>query len=292
MSRGKGVVEREILGRTQGASEGFFKGKTGFFGVYFARGPRVSFDRWGDTNKLTTAMLSPVLEKLLILQDRDAKRLSLEGQLRSVPTEIAGVERRIATEKAAIEKARLELRQLETEKKLLEMEIGSINEKLFKYRTQQLSVKKNDEYQALGHEIEAGEGKIGDLEEKELEVMYRIDEAKKRFVAAEMELQQNISGHESRIATLREREISLKTERGTAEETVAAAREPFEVPVLRLYDRIASRYMPVCVPLQGGKCGGCHLKVSSEVESASRGKSPEGELATCDQCGRLVYWES
>ncbi len=51
-----------------------------------------------------------------------------------------------------------------------------------KYRTQQLSVKKNDEYQALGHEIEDVQKQIDELEGKELEVMYAIDEAKKRFV--------------------------------------------------------------------------------------------------------------
>jgi predicted nucleic acid-binding Zn-ribbon protein len=73
---------------------------------------------------------------------------------------------------------------------------------------------------------------------------------------------------------------------------VAAAREPVGEPALRVYDRIAARQMPVVVPLQHGKCGGCHLKVSSEVESAARGKSADTQLATCDQCGRLVYWES
>lgn len=237
-------------------------------------------------------MLSPVLEKLLILQDRDAKRLGLESQLKSVPQDIALVEGKITAEKGAIEAAREELKQLETDKKLLETEIGSFEEKLAKYRTQQLSVKKNDEYQALGHEIETTAGKVGELEEKELEIMFSIDEAKKRFNAAEAELQQNIAGHETKIATLQEREANLKAELETVNGEVATAREPIENLTIRLYDRIAKQHMPVCVPLRGGKCSGCHLKVSSEVESASRGKSEDGQLATCDQCGRLVYWES
>ena len=237
-------------------------------------------------------MLSPVLEKLLILQDRDAKRLGVEAQLKAIPGEISLVEQKIATEKAAIDTARNEMRHLESEKKLLETEIGSAEDKLAKYRTQQLSVKKNDEYQALTHEIATMEGKVGDLEEKELGIMYSIDAAKQRFTTAEADLKQNISGHESRIATLRERETNLKAELATVNAEVATAREPVEEPALRLYDRIAARQMPVCVPLRGGKCGGCHLKVSSEVESGARGKSTDGELATCDQCGRLVYWES
>ena len=119
-------------------------------------------------------MLSPVLEKLLILQDRDAKRLGVEAQLKAIPGEISLVEQKIATEKAAIDTARNEMRHLESDKKLLETEIGSAEDKLAKYRTQQLSVKKNDEYQALTHEIATMEGKVGELEEKELGIMYSI----------------------------------------------------------------------------------------------------------------------
>lgn len=237
-------------------------------------------------------MISPVLEKLLILQDRDTRRIGLETQLRAVPEDIVVVENKIAAEKSAIETARAEVRQLETNKKLLETEIGSVEETLAKYRTQQLSVKKNDEYQVMGQQIESLEGKVGEQEEQELEIMYAIDEAKKRFAAAEQELRENISGHESKIATLRERATNLQGELKTVQAEVATAREPVEELVLRRYDRIAEYHMPVCVPLKDAKCGGCHLKVSSEVDSAARGKSQEGELAACDQCGRLVYLES
>lgn len=237
-------------------------------------------------------MVAPVLEKLLILQDRDAKRLGLETQLKGVPRDISLVEQKIAAEKAAIEAAKQEMRELETKKKLLETEIGSAEGKLAKYRTQQSQVRKNDEYQALGHEIETTTGVIGTLEEQELQIMYGIDEAKKRFHAAEGVLKENISGHENRIRTLREREANLATELKAVQQDVAGARAPLSEPELRLYDRIAAKGLPACVPIRGGKCGGCHLKVSSEVESASRGKTSDGKLATCDQCGRLVYWDN
>lgn len=237
-------------------------------------------------------MLTPVLEKVLILQDRDAHRRGLEAQLKAVPGEIAAVEQRIATEKAAIETARGEVKELETKKKLLETEIGSAEDKLGKYKTQQSQVRKNDEYQALGLEIEHTEAAISELEGRELEVMYAIDEARKRFAAAEAALKQNIAGHQGRIAVLNDRAAALKTELETASAAFQTARAGLEEPVLRIYDRLAARALPVCVPIHGGKCGGCHLKVSSEVESAARGKSTDGKLATCDQCGRLVYWES
>jgi len=234
-------------------------------------------------------MRHPALDKLLILQDRDGKRLNLEAQLKAAPRDIAAVEQKIASEKAAIDSARTELKELEVKKKSLETEIGTADEKVRKYRTQQLSVKKNDEYQALGHEIETMEAAISALEEKELAVMYSIDEAKKKFAAAETVLKQNIAGHEARIRDLRTREASLTVELQKAVADVAEVRAPVDAPSLRIYDRIAARSMPVCVSIHEGKCSGCHLKVSSESDSDSR----KGEkLATCDQCGRIVYFES
>jgi predicted nucleic acid-binding Zn-ribbon protein len=238
-------------------------------------------------------MPNPALESLLILQDRDIKRIALEGQLKAVPGDVALVERKIAAEKAAIEAARTELQGLEVQKKGLETEIGSAEQRLGQYRTQQLSIKKNDEYQAMGQQIATLQGQIGELEGKELEIMYAIDEAKKKFATAEAELKANISGHESRIKMLREREANLSAELKVAQAEVAAARSPVGDLKLRVYDRIAARNMPVVVPVHGGKCGGCHLKVSSEVESAARGKGVDPtQIPTCDQCGRIVYWEA
>ena len=233
-------------------------------------------------------MRHPALDSLLILQDRDSKRLGLEAQLKAVPGEIAAVEKKIGAEKAAIDAARTELRELETKKKLLETEIGLAEQKLAKYKTQQVTVRKNDEYQALGHEIETTEKAIGALEEQELGILYSIDEAKKRFTEAEAVLKQNISGHEARIRAHKEREASLTAELAEAKSALLAARGPVGEPALRVYGRIAARQQPVVVALRGGKCSGCHLKVSSEVESEAR----KGEkLATCDQCGRIVWFD-
>jgi uncharacterized protein len=188
----------------------------------------------------------------------------------------------------------MEVRGLESKKKLIETEIGSAEQKVGQYRTQQLSIRKNEEYQAMGHQITTVQGQIAELEGQELEVMYAIDEAKKKFAAAEAELKANISGHEARIKTLKERETSLTGELKTAQDEVAKARAPVDALRLRQYDRVAARNMPAIVPIHAGKCGGCHLKVSSEVESGSRGKAldPLAPLPTCDQCGRIVYWDA
>jgi predicted nucleic acid-binding Zn-ribbon protein len=59
---------------------------------------------------------------------------------------------------------------------------------------------------------------------------------------------------------------------------------------LRLYDRLAEqRGLPVVVPINDGKCGGCHLRISFNIDSESR---KADKLVTCDQCTRIVYWET
>src|ERR1017187_9299745 len=177
-------------------------------------------------------MPSPTIELLLTLQDRDARRHAIEAQLKAIPREIAAVEQRIAAERAAIDAARGELHELESGKKLLETDIGSAEAQVGRYRTQQLSVKKNDEYQALGHEIENVQKQIDELEGRELETMYAIDDAKRRFSAAEATLKQNIVGHEARIRSMREKDISLAQELKKAVLAVEEARAPVAKPAL------------------------------------------------------------
>jgi len=233
-------------------------------------------------------MVAISLEKLLVLQERDRKRLAFEHQLSSVPREIAVIEGKIAAEKAAIEAAKAEWHGLESKKKQLEMEIGSAEEKIGKYKTQQAQVRKNDEYQALTHEIETAQAGVGKLEEQEIGIMLSIDEARKRFAAAEAELKQNIKGHETKIANLKEREAHLRGDVKAAQDTVAEAREGVPAPQLKIYDRVAIKPgHPVCVPVNGARCGGCHLKVSANVELEARKLE---QVTTCDQCGRIVYW--
>jgi uncharacterized protein len=231
-----------------------------------------------------------VLVQLLVVQERDTRRRQLEQQIAAVPVDRAAVEKAIATEKGAIEAARTEVKELETKKKLLETEIGSAETQLGKYRTQQMAVKKNDEYHALGNQIETMVKQISGFEEQELGIMYSIDEAKVRFAKAEATLKANITGHEKKLAVLAERLVNLQAELIEVKAAVATARAPATPYALKVYDRVSARQWPVVVPLRGGKCGGCHLKVSSEAESGSRSADP-AQLGICDQCGRILYWD-
>ena len=217
------------------------------------------------------------------------RRVTLEGQLKSVPSEIAAVRSKIEEEKAAADSAKLEWKNLETRRKSLETEVNSGEERVAKFRSQQLLVKKNDEYQALGHEIEHALAAVEKLEEEEIGIMLELDSAKEKIAAAEAVARGNIAGHESRIAQLQERERNLGAELVEQKKQVEAAQADVEPAALSAYTRLVkSAGLPVCVPLRDHKCGGCHLKVSSGVESETRSGN---KLAYCDNCGRILYWE-
>ncbi len=235
-------------------------------------------------------MLSPAIEKLLVYQDRDQRRLSLEEQIKRTPDEIAAVRRKIEEEKAGLEASKAALREAEASRKALENEIGGAEAKVARFKTQQLEVRKNDEYQALGHQIDAGLAEIGALEEKELEAMYAIDEAKKAVKEAEGVVAQAIAVHEGRIKLFQEKEATLRTQLAALQADLESARADVPAPALEAYGRIVKRVpLPVVVPLRDQKCFGCHLKVSNGVGTDARVGT---KLVYCDNCGRLVYWES
>jgi predicted nucleic acid-binding Zn-ribbon protein len=235
-------------------------------------------------------MLTPALEKLLVFQDRDQRRLALEAQVRHVPEEIATVRRKIEEERASIEAAKAGWREVETRRKTVETEIGAVEQKINRFKSQQLEVRKNDEYQALGHEIEAAQAQVQVLEEEEIKVLYGIDEAKDRVKAVEGEAARSIGLHEERIRLLEAKGAELQQELATVQTELATTRAAVPEAAMAIYQRLVRiTSLPLCVPLREHKCTGCHLKVSSGVESEARGGV---KFVCCDNCGRIVFWES
>lgn len=56
--------------------------------------------------------------------------------------------------------------------------------------------------------------------------------------------------------------------------------------LLKTYERAAKRYKQAIVPVKGGVCLGCFVKLPTEV--ACRGH--EDFIKTCENCGRILYW--
>ena len=117
------------------------------------------------------------IAKLLVLQDRDRN-------LRRVETELANIEPERQTYKiksvglqTQLDQARLRVKQLESDRKRLELDVEAKQQLIERYANQQLLTRKNEEYRALAHEIETCKADITRIEDREIELMERAEKA-------------------------------------------------------------------------------------------------------------------
>lgn len=234
--------------------------------------------------------MQPEIERLLILQERDRHRIDIETQLARLPVEVGALETKVQAEKDAIAQSEQQLKELEVARNEIDQEVKLREEKIFKYKNQQMEVKKNEEYQALSHEIDKLQSEIDTFEEKEIAAMLEIDERRESQKTDATEHQKRIALFEGEIQTLKERKQTLDSQLDEARKDAQTAREAVPEAYQTHYDMAMGRKVrfPLVVPLNGNQCSGCHLKVSGEVEAAAR--HHEGPIH-CDNCGRIVYWE-
>src|SRR5207247_10957100 len=125
------------------------------------------------------------LEQLLVLQDRQQKIRQIENEISTLPLQRKHLEEQLAATVAALEAVKHKARQTEVDRKKLELDVGTRTETIARLRTQQYQTRKNDEFQALGHEITRYEDEIRKLEDAELELMVAGDKLKEEIGAEE-----------------------------------------------------------------------------------------------------------
>ena len=227
---------------------------------------------------------------LLILQDRDMNLQRIERELVELPIERAALRKRIEDLKAQIEAGKQQVREVEVHGKALETEMAEIEERVLKYRSQQLLVKKNEEYKALTHEIETAQGKVSDLEEKEIELLYELDDARKTLVNETAEANKRIELEKRSLGRLDEKEINLNGEIDGAKTALAEVEADMDKQSMLIYRRVSRGLkFPIIVAQKDGTCQACHMKVSAAVEVEVR---KGNEITTCDSCGRILYWDA
>src|SRR5207247_8713665 len=79
---------------------------------------------------------------------------------------------------ASVQTSKHKGRQGELDRKKLELDVGTRAESVSRLKTQQYQTRKNDEFQAIGHEIERYESEISKIEDDELELMVQADKIK------------------------------------------------------------------------------------------------------------------
>src|SRR6516225_7831628 len=128
------------------------------------------------------------LEKLIELEKVDREIARLNDEVATLPKRVAAIESKLADDKAAVERAKAAVKANEAARRKLEADIQGFQQKIVKYREQSSSVKTNDEYRALMHEVQFAEQEIGRCEDKILEFMIALEAEEKSLKAAETDL--------------------------------------------------------------------------------------------------------
>ena len=233
-------------------------------------------------------MIHPQIEKLLIVQTRDLALQKVQQEIERIPNDRARIETLIDEEKASIESAKSDLNAKEVERNDLDSQIKAKESDIAKFKTQQLEVKKNDEYRALTHQIEQAQSDISQLEEQEIEIMYSIDEAKISFEQAKAEIDQRIVQQTNQLTELEARLKQLKENIQSAEADYLESRETVDQGALEIYYRTKqqTKRPPYISAIEVQNCAGCHLRVSNDVLGLAIAAE---EIIACDQCARIVY---
>ena len=147
----------------------------------------------------------PILEQLIVVQDRDRRIAQLKAEQLRIPLEIAAAEQRIKDEASRLEAARQELKQIESERKKLEVEADTKRTQINKYRGQLSLIKSNTEYQALLKEIAKVEEDIRRIEDVELELMEQTDKLQPALKEEQEALKRVAAKGESEKAELTQR---------------------------------------------------------------------------------------
>ena len=242
---------------------------------------------WVGIRLFNVLVVTDKIQDLLILQDRDATVHQLKVEIERLPKEVEKLEQKIAEEKASADDAKNAVQELERKRKELELEAESAEEQIGKYKTQQLQVKKNEEYRALTHQIEELESKISDLETDELEIMEQTDAALETLKEVEADVTKRVKYQEELIGECQAKLTNLKGRLGEAESAYSdqtAKMDPADVQLFEVLKTQIKR-SPYIAEMSGQNCGGCHMRVSNDVSKQAK----IGEMVRCDQCSRVVY---
>ncbi|MGA2543610.1 MAG: C4-type zinc ribbon domain-containing protein [Verrucomicrobiota bacterium] len=231
-----------------------------------------------------------IIEKLLILQDRDRRILQVREQLARLGPERETLRVQTGAALAALEAAKGRGKQIESERKQRELEVEAKKQQIGRYSLQQFQTKKNEEYRALAHEIEGCNAEIVKLEDAQLELMEQAEATQRELLAASRQAEELKRLADGQLKDLAGREQTLTAELAELEGNREQVKSAVDGHTLQRYERLLKmKGGSVVVGIQHGVCGGCHMKFPVQLMVACQA---ERELVTCPNCGRILYYTS
>ena len=231
--------------------------------------------------------MHPDLEQLLIIQDRQQKIRQIQAEIKTLPQQKANLDAQLAASVAGVEALKQKGRQVEVDRKNLELDVGTRSNSIAKLRTQQYETRKNDEFAAMGNEIQRYENEIKKIEDDELELMMQADKLKAELVEEEKKAGATKESISRQLVDLDEKSKTLEARLQELTKERAELAAKIDEDLLDRFDRLfESKGDAAIVALEHNVCTGCHMKVTTAtVMHAKAGK----EIVSCEQCGRILY---
>jgi predicted nucleic acid-binding Zn-ribbon protein len=230
--------------------------------------------------------LKTKLQNLFALQQIDAKLDDLEELKGELPGEVRALEEELAGLLGKVAALEQEMRKAFSSRDDADNEIVTLRQKLEKYKSQQLLVKNNREYDALTREMDHATETIA-RREKEMELL----EGKGTLARTDIEgLKEQVAQLMVRLAEKRDAlaEISKSTEEEELRYTDKRQRLATKVAKqdLATYERVRkAKKGQAVVRIKRNSCGGCFARVTPQRLLELRQNE---RMYTCEHCGRIL----
>jgi uncharacterized protein len=233
--------------------------------------------------------MNPDLQNLIELDRISQEITRLLDEIALLPKRVTEIEAKLATAKGQVEAAKASIKTQESEKRSLESEIQGWQQKISKFREQSNSVKTNEQYKALMHEIEFAEKQIGACEEKILLGMEGAESFNAALKTAESELKSEMSAIEKEKEHARKVTAEDEARLSELRRAQSELKSKIEPSTLAHFERIAHKRKGAIAEAIGQKCTACNVMMRPQKYNELMSQS---HLITCDSCGRILFHDA